>query len=670
MRERTLERPGAAAERSAGRWAGLAQIRRGIAPRLLLSVLLFSSAVTLVLTIVELYLDYRYEVSLIDSRLDEIEKGYPGIIAESLWRLDKAHIEIALNGIRQLPALQFVEVRETNTADALVVTVGQRGTGSLLAREIPIYRVIRGSEQQQIGVLHVEATLSGVYSYLLNRVLIILVGQGAKTFLVSLFIIYIFHWLVTRHLITIAEFVRGYDFRRPSAPLRLIRKMRASPDELDQVVASLNELCSSLQSAYGDLQRVNAELERDIAERKISEMALRDSEQRYKHLFHNMPVALLQVRGGPAPELVGNAANLTQVFEQDSEAVRLMMDAFVVEEVNNKAVALFSASDARELIGPATRIWKNNPDTFRRALESRHRGETSFEEELKLVLNDGRSIDVHCTISRPQPISHSSPSLVGLVDISERARARERLRQLEADFAHAARVSMLGELTASIAHEVSQPVAAIAMSGEASLRWLDRPEPNVTEVRTLARRVVADARRAADIIARIREMAVRREPERGAVSLDEVIHESLLFLRNEIEGSAVTVVHRPNPAAPKVLANRTQLQQVIVNLTINAIQAVAPLARQSRKIVVSAAAADPGMARCAIEDAGNGIEAGHMDRLFSSFFTTKAGGMGMGLSISRSIIEDHGGRIVADNDSILGGARFWFTLPIASDAAR
>jgi C4-dicarboxylate-specific signal transduction histidine kinase len=254
-------------------------------------------------------------------------------------------------------------------------------------------------------------------------------------------------------------------------------------------------------------------------------------------------------------------------------------------------------------------------------------------------------------------------SLVGLIDITEQVRARETLQRVQADFAHAARVSMLGELTASIAHEVNQPLAAIVTNGEVSLRLLNRPEPDLAEVRELTTRVVDAARRAAEVIARIRAMATRRTPEKALLSVDEIIREALTFLRHEVQSHGLMVTHYPHPEAPKVLADRMQLQQVIVNLTVNAIQAMAEMETPRRTLVIRTDFSDPGILCCTLEDSGPGIEPEHLQHLFDSFFTTKEGGMGLGLAISRSIIEAHGGRIRADNGSAHGGARFSFTLP-------
>jgi C4-dicarboxylate-specific signal transduction histidine kinase len=301
-----------------------------------------------------------------------------------------------------------------------------------------------------------------------------------------------------------------------------------------------------------------------------------------------------------------------------------------------------------------------------------------------MVTWDGRVVDVLFTTARVGPINDLEISLVATIDISQRVRAQERLRQVQAEFAHAARVSMLGELTASIAHEVNQPLAAIATNAAAGLRWLNRPIPDMAEVRSTIENMATDTRRAADIVARVHGMASRKAPERAVLSLDDVIREALLFLRHEMESRGVTILHRPDAESALVLGDRTQLQQVIVNVAINAVQAMAQAGRDHGKIVITTAAQDVTTLCCSVEDNGPGISAEHAGRVFESFFTTKESGMGMGLPICRSIVEAHGGRIDAEGLSAEGlsteglsaeglgtdrGARFWFTLPIATPAS-
>jgi signal transduction histidine kinase len=248
-------------------------------------------------------------------------------------------------------------------------------------------------------------------------------------------------------------------------------------------------------------------------------------------------------------------------------------------------------------------------------------------------------------------------------DVTQRRLSEEALAKTRSELAHVARVTGLGVLTASIAHEVNQPLTAIVTNGESSLHWLTRDEPDIEKVRMLTKRVVADGRRASEIIGRIRDMASQRAPKQKLLSIDDVINESLSFLRHELQEKGIAVSLDLTRGLPQIVGDRTQLQQVIVNLTVNAVQAMTQLAPADRGISVRTMLSDPETVCCSIEDSGPGIDPEHLPRLFDSFFTTKDTGMGMGLAICQSIVEAHGGRIRASNNSAQGGASFSFDLP-------
>jgi PAS domain S-box-containing protein len=415
----------------------------------------------------------------------------------------------------------------------------------------------------------------------------------------------------------------------------------------------------------GELLMIGAVM--DVTARKADYVALEQSELRYRHLFKFMPISLwkLDVRGlaGMFDEL--KAAHVTDFpayLNAHTDFVSRAMEVIVAEEVNEASVRTFGAKDPQELLGSIAPRFQARPDTMRRILERRFQNEPVFEEKTQLITVDGRLIDVLMTSAQ----TDAGMTLAGIVELTDLVRTQETLEKLQIEFAHAARVSTLGELTASIAHELNQPLGAIAVNCGASLRWLDRPTPDLDEVHALTKRSLVAARRAADIIDRVRAMAARRPPERVLVPLHDVILEASQFLRHEAEWRGITVSHMFSAASSNVLADRTLLQQLIVNLAVNAMQAMAQFGAAERRITIRTTSPDETVLLCSVEDSGPGIEQDHLSRLFESFFTTKQAGMGMGLSVCRSIIEAHGGRIEADNGSIHGGARFSFTLPMAN----
>jgi C4-dicarboxylate-specific signal transduction histidine kinase len=232
----------------------------------------------------------------------------------------------------------------------------------------------------------------------------------------------------------------------------------------------------------------------------------------------------------------------------------------------------------------------------------------------------------------------------------------------QATLAHASRVATLAEMSATIAHEVKQPLAAIAMSAEAGLRWLSREDLDVAKIEQLMRRIVSNARRASDLVQHIRDTATRRTPELVPLDLNEIVEEALLFVREEIECESIRLSVELDVDLPMVVGDRIQLQQVIVNLLVNSIDAVTRGPRPMRRIMLGTYADKGGAAGFSIGDNGPGIPDENLDRVFESFFTTKEGGMGIGLAICRSTIVAHGGSIVVSNHPE-GGARFRFSLP-------
>lgn len=407
----------------------------------------------------------------------------------------------------------------------------------------------------------------------------------------------------------------------------------------------------------------------DISERKRAVSAMAASELKYRNLFHHMPISLWQLSARGLLPLLGalraqGVTDLAAHLEADPAFLDRAMEAITVEEVNELTVRMFGGTDKADFVGPITRFWQERPDTIRRSLAARFSGKDSHIEETSVRGLDGRSVDILFASAFPPALAELGITIVGAVDVGERNRAQAALQGLQAEFAHAARVSMLGEFTASIAHEVNQPLAAIVTNGEAGLRWLKRDEPDLDEMHALTGRIVADARRAADIIARIRAMAEHRAPKREPLALDGVIGEALAFMRHEIQAHDVTLELELASGLPPVLGDRTQIQQVVVNLAMNAVQAMDGGDVGTRVLKVRTAADGGEALTLFVEDSGPGFDAAPTGRLFESFYTTKAAGMGMGLPICRSILEAHGGTIEAENIAD-GGARFIVVLPAA-----
>src|SRR3984885_11578622 len=285
----------------------------------------------------------------------------------------------------------------------------------------------------------------------------------------------------------------------------------------------------------------------DISADKKARAGLQESEQRYRRLFHFLPVPLIQLdRRELAAKfdalLAEGVRDLGHYFDTHPGFFDYAMDSIKVVEVNRHALELFGAQDESQLRGPVTRLWSEGRATVRLSMEARFSGAAGHSSDIKIKTFDGRVLDVLYFAHFPEAFDEHALGLACFVDISDRVKAQAALAQLQTEFAHAARVSMLGELTASIAHEVNQPLGAILTNGEAALRWLDRPVPDIGELRRLATRTMTDARRAADIIQRIRAMAVPGDAGREPIGLNSVVQESMTFLRPELSRHNVEAV--------------------------------------------------------------------------------------------------------------------------------
>jgi PAS domain S-box-containing protein len=292
--------------------------------------------------------------------------------------------------------------------------------------------------------------------------------------------------------------------------------------------------------------------------------------------------------------------------------------------------------------------------------------------EYRIVLSDGRVKHIH---GLAHPVFSSNRELVEVVgtavDITERKRAeneRERLQQLQVDLAHINRVSMMGELTASLAHEIKQPIFAASADAETCLRWLERDQPDLAEAQEAALRLMKDVSRASDIINRIVSLFKKGVPQRELVDVKGVIQEMITLLRGEASRYSISIHEELMEGLPKIEADRVALQQVLMNLMLNAIEAMKEMATPG-KLTITTRQDENRQILVSVSDTGMGLPPEQTERIFNTFFTSKSQGTGMGLPISRSIIESHGGRLWATSNSG-PGATFRFTLPVEAAAVQ
>jgi PAS domain S-box-containing protein len=282
----------------------------------------------------------------------------------------------------------------------------------------------------------------------------------------------------------------------------------------------------------------------------------------------------------------------------------------------------------------------------------------------RYVRRDGSHVWGNTSMSLILDTDGEPSMLVGLVeDVTDRKRTEEALSEAQSDLARVTRVTTMGELAASIAHEVNQPLAALVANGHACMRWLAQEPPNLDEAQDAARRIVRDANRASDVIVRIRAFLRRTEGSKDPVALEDLVQEPLLLVHDRLRHFGIELRFTLEENLPNVTADRVQIQQVLLNLAMNAIEAMATMQENFRRLDVTARRSGSHTVLIAVRDSGVGLGAENRDRVFEAFYTTKPDGMGLGLAISRSIVENHGGLLWASRNEG-PGETFQFTLPV------
>ncbi|MGH6939466.1 sensor histidine kinase [Hypericibacter sp.] len=399
---------------------------------------------------------------------------------------------------------------------------------------------------------------------------------------------------------------------------------------------------------------------------------LRESERRYRNIFQTAGVSIFEedysaVRSALRTLKQRGITDIRGYLADHPSFVQNCVAMVQILDVNEAAVRLFGARDKAQAISSLRHYFlPETTDSFREQLCAMFDGAHSFEYETAIQTADGdRRAILMAAIFPPESDSYRNV-LISVLDITERERAQRALEQAQSALAHVSRISTLGELTASIAHEVNQPLAAIVTNGEASLRWLNREPPELGEVRACIEHSIAEGRRAGAVVQRLRDLARRADPQIVALDVNEVIEEVALLVEREATEHGVALRLELGSSLPLLHIDRIQLQQMLINLTINAMHAMETVIDRPRQVMVESQADAPGSIRISVRDYGAGIAADAMPRLFDAFFTTRQEGIGLGLSICRSIVESHGGRIWAENNAD-HGATFHILLAVAKD---
>jgi PAS domain S-box-containing protein len=403
-----------------------------------------------------------------------------------------------------------------------------------------------------------------------------------------------------------------------------------------------------LKDGEGRVAGINVAAE-EITERKRAQAALLANEQHLRELADTL-TERVAIQARERDRIWNVTQDLFAVADTDGK----------IRRVNPAWIATLGWPE-RDVLGktPESLVHADDLERTRAELKSLLAGRKTTHFENRLRRSDGD----YCWLSWRAVLDQDVIFAVGR-DITELKRAEERLRVSQRDLARVSRQTTMGAMTASIAHEVSQPLGAIVANANAALHWLERSEPDVSEVRAALRRIVNEGHRTSAVISSIRGMFRKSDTERSLVDVNPLIQEVLSLVRGEIQSHDVVLQCESSDGTPRVIAERVQLQQVLINLVTNAIDAMSGVTDRVRLLKVKSEQSDCDEIEICVEDSGTGIDDDNMPHLFEAFFTTKPHGMGMGLSICRSIIESHGGRLWAEPRRPHGAA-FYIRLPIS-----
>ena len=591
--------------------------KRSIARRLILAMVLFSSLITVVVTAIQLYRDYNRDLLLIDSQLKQIQDVHIPSIAGSLWLLDEKGMQVLVDGILQLPDILYLEVSD---GEHLWASAGAHQSEKMILRKYPLTYQYLGKEEE-IGSMTVVATLDRVYQRLIDKTVDILVSNAIRTFLVVGFILLLFHFLVTRHLIDIADFVRKQDLDQAIEPLQLDRKPgnERSPDELDLVVNELNQMRSNLQESFATLKQ---------------------SETKYRELYDTMAQGVIYRDETGRITSANNAAQ--EMLGLSLEEMQLRSDGNMVWQAIDE-----HGEPIAETEFPANTALRTGKGIDNRVMGFLH----PVEKKYRWAMVSSKPAFVRDGDGEGQAFST-------FTDITDRKQADQEREQLIQELEVKNRE--LERFVYTISHELKTPLVTIAgFSGILSndIEAADK-DKLVSHLRHITSAVDTMSVLLDELLELSRVGRIINTPEN--VSMRELIQEVATMVDRQAVERGVKI--EISPDMPDVFGDRVRLREVLQNLTENAIKFSSDGPDPRIKVGWRDESPDP---IYYVHDNGQGIDPAYHDKIFGLFerLDPEIEGTGVGLALVQRIMEEHGGKIWVESEGVGSGSTFCFTIP-------
>lgn len=603
--------------------------KKGIARRLIVSVILFSAVITLVISAIQLYRDYLQDISLIDARLEQIQDVNLKTLNNSLWVADIDELKTHLSGILSLPDMQYLEIRDSNK---VWVAVGIPQKKNIVSRTYPMRKVYRGTAQN-IGTLTVVATLEGVYDRLIDQAIVILISNAIKIFLVAGFILYIFQTLVTRHLVRIAQYASNYNMEQPADKLQLDRQVseKQNKDELGTVVTAMNTMQEKLQQSFSALKKSEAELKnhRNHLEEQVAKRTKAMEQQ--ANIIDQIHDSVVST------DLAGNITGWNRGAER--------MFGYSALEALGKSIAFVYPEDEHAYLFEGV----INP--------LREKGE--HEIEVRLHRKSGEEFFAHLSLSFLRDDEGMAIGMIGYsIDISlrKKAEAEANRKAVELEYAN----KELESFSYSVSHDLRAPLRAIAGYSEIILE--DYKNVLDDEGRRLLSRVINNTQRMSELINDLLKLSRlgRKELTTAPVNFDNLVAEVIKSLK---DNSSQREVEFKIGALGTVIADQRLLRIVVENLLGNAWKYTS---KKDKACIEVGKQHIQDENVFFVKDNGVGFDMTYVDKIFGAFQRLHTQddfeGTGIGLLTVQRIIHRHGGRIWAEAEPDKG-ATFYFTLP-------